>query len=94
MGSSRSSGLKTADAAIAVGRNRINAVTLIGGSTTSSVILYDNATTASGTVIAKATQPTNLTTTHIIFDNPIIAENGVYADVTGTGAEYIVYFGG
>lgn len=94
MASSRSSGLKTADAVITTGRNRINAITLIGGSTASSVVVYDNATAASGTVLAKATQATNLVTTHIVFENPIVAENGIYADVTGTGAEYIVYFGG
>jgi len=94
MASSITSGLKTADAIIATGRNRINAVTLIGGSTASSVILYDNASAASGTVLAKATQATNLVTTHIIFENPVICDNGIYADVTGTGAEYIVYYGG
>lgn len=94
MASSRTSGLKTADAVITTGRNRINAITLIGGSTASSVVVYDNATAASGTVLAKATQATNLVTTHIVFENPIVAENGIYADVTGTGAEYIVYFGG
>ncbi len=94
MASSRSSGLKTADAVIATGRNRINAITLIGGSTASSVIVYDNASAASGTVLAKATQATNLVTTHIVFENPIVAENGLYADVAGTGAEYIIYFGG
>ena len=93
MASSRSSGLLTADATIATGRQRINAITLIGGSTASSVVLYDN-TAASGTVVGKATQATSGVTTHIIFENPVICENGIYADVTGTSAEYIVYFGG
>ena len=94
MASSRSSGLKTADAVIVAGRSRINAITLIGGSTASSVVLYDNAAAASGTVVGKATQATQNVTTHIIFENPVICEDGIYADVTGTGAEYIVYFGG
>ena len=94
MASSRSSGLKTTDAIIAVGKNRINAVTLIGGSTASSVIIYDNASSASGTVLAKLTQATNLVTTSMIFTNPIYAENGIYADVSGTAAEYIVHYGG
>lgn len=92
--SSRSSGLKTADAVITATRNKINAITLIGGSTSSSVILYDNATAASGLVVAKITQPTQNVTTHIIFENPVICEEGIYADVTGTAAEYIVYYGG
>lgn len=94
MASSRSSGSKTANAVICAGRNRINAITLIGGSTASSVTLYDNATTNSGLVLGKATQATNLVTTHIIFENPVIAEDGVYAVVAGTGAEYIIYYGG
>lgn len=94
MGSSISSGLKTSSAVIQTGRNRINAVTLIGGSTASSVIIYDNASAASGTVLAKATQATNLVTTHIIFENPIVAENGLYLSLAGTGAEAILYYGG
>jgi hypothetical protein len=94
MASSISSGLKTADGIIFAGRNRINAITLIGGSTASSVILYDNASAASGTVLAKATQATSGVTTHIIFENPVFAQDGIYADVTGTSAEYIVYYGG
>lgn len=94
MASSRSSGLLTADGVIATGRNRVNAITLIGGSTASSVVVYDNASAASGTVVGKATQPTQNVTTHIIFENPVQCENGIYADVTGTSAEYIVYFGG
>lgn len=94
MASSRSSGLKTADAAIATGVNRVNAVTLLGdGTNAASLILYDN-TAASGTVLAKVTQLATARLTHIIFENPVYAEKGIYADVTGTGAEYIVYYGG
>ena len=93
--SSRSSGLKTADAAICPCRSRINAVTLLGDGTNAvSLILYDNASAASGTVLAKVTQLATARLTHILFDNPVFAENGIYADVTGTGAEYIVYYGG
>lgn len=94
MASSISSGLKTSDAVITTGRNRVNAITLIGGSTPSTLVLYDNASAASGKELAKATQVTSMVTTHIIFENPIIAENGIYADISGTSAEYIVYYGG
>lgn len=94
MASSISSGLKTSDAAIAVGRNRINAITLIGGSTASSVVVYDNASAASGKVVAKATQATSGVTTHVIFENPVVVEDGIYVDVTGTSAEYIIFYGG
>jgi len=95
MASSHSSGLQTADAAIQVGRNRINAITLLGdGTNAASLIVYDNASAASGTVLAKVTQLATARLTHIIVENPVICDNGIYADVTGTGAEYIIYFGG
>lgn len=95
MASSRSSGLKTADAVIQTGRNRINAITLIAdGTNAASVVVYDNPSAASGLVLAKVTALAGEGTVHVIFENPVVAENGLYADVTGTGAGYIVYFGG
>lgn len=95
MASSRSSGLNTTDAAIAAGRNRINAITLItDGTNAASVVVYDNASAATGTVLGKVTAAGAQNTMHVIFENPVVAEDGIYADVTGTGAGYIVYFGG
>ena len=95
MASSRSSGLKTTDAVIAVGRNRINAITLLADATNAaSVIIYDDASSATGTVLAKVKVVAGGVLQHVIFENPVITEAGIFADVTGTGAEYIVYFGG
>lgn len=95
MASSRSSGLKTVDSVIQTGRNRINAITLLGdGTNEASVIVYDNASTASGVILAKVTAGTATRFTHVLFENPVVAENGIYADVSGTGAEYIIYYGG
>lgn len=95
MGSSRSSGLKTADAAIQAQRSRVNAVTLLtDGTNAASVVLYDNPSAASGSVLAKVTAAGAQNTVHVLFENPVFAETGIYADVTGTNAEYIVYFGG
>lgn len=95
MASSRSSGLKSADAVIATGRNRINAVTLItDGTNAGNVVVYDNASAASGLVVAKVSGSGAQNTVHVIFENPVICEDGIYADVTGTGANYIVYYGG
>ena len=95
MASSRSSGLKSADAVITKGVNRINAITLLtDGTNAASVIVYDNASAASGLVLAKVTAAGAQNTMHVIFENPVYAEKGLYADVTGTGAGYIVYFGG
>ena len=95
MASSRSSGLKTADAVITTGRNRINAITLItDGTNAANVVVYDNSSGASGLVLGKVSAAGTQNTVHVIFENPVVAENGIYADVTGTGAAYIVYFGG
>lgn len=95
MASSRSSGLKTADAVVATGRNRINAITLItDGTNAANVVVYDNSSGASGLVLGKVSAAGTQNTVHVIFENPVVAENGIYADVTGTGAAYIVYFGG
>lgn len=95
MASSRSSGLKSASAVIQTGRNRINAITLIAdGTNAANVIIYDNATTNSGLVLGKVSALAGQGTVHVIFENPVVAENGLYAALTGTGANYIVYFGG
>jgi len=95
MASSRSSGLKTADTAICPFRSRVNAITLIAdGTNAASVVLYDNVSAASGIELGKVTALAGQGTVHIIFENPVFAENGIYADVTGTNASYIVYYGG
>lgn len=94
MASSHSSGLQTSSGIVANGRNRINAITLVtDGTNAASILIYDN-TAASGTVVAKATASGAQNTVHVVFPNPVIVDNGLYAAVTGTGAAYIVYFGG
>lgn len=95
MASSISSGLKTANAVIASGKNRINSVTLItDGTNAGTIVIYDNASAASGTVLAKVKCSGAGLVQHVVFENPVVAQDGIYADVTGTGAEYIVYYGG
>ena len=95
MATSISSGLKTADGLLFTGRNRINAVTLLGDGTNACNVLIHDGLDASGTkVVVKAKLAAGGVTQHIIFENPVLCETGIYADVTGTGAEYIVYFGG
>lgn len=94
MATSISSGVQNADALLATGRNRVNAVTVItDGTNAATVELYDN-TVASGTkrVVGKCVGANLIN--HIIFENPVLFESGIYADVTGTGATYIVFFGG
>ena len=94
MASSISSGVLNADTLIFTGRNRINALTVItDGTNAATVSLYDNTSAASKIAVQGKCVGASLTN-HYIFENPVIMENGIYADVTGTGATFIVYYGG
>jgi len=89
-----SSGLKSADAAISAIGAYLHGVYLISDATNAcNVVIYDNASTNSGTVLAKLSIPASTTAPQFItFNNPVSANAGIYADVTGTGANYIVYY--
>jgi len=94
MATSISSGVKTEDTLIYTGRNRVNAITIMtDGTNAATVSLYDN-TSAAGTIRVKGSCVGANLTSHILFENPVLFENGIYADVTGTGATFIVFFGG
>jgi len=94
MGTSVSSGVLSADTLIATGRNRVNAITVFSdGINEATLELYDN-TSAAGTVNVKGICLAVNKVSHLIFENPVKFENGIYANVTGTGASFIVYFGG
>lgn len=89
-----SSGRKTADAAIVARPALLKSVILEGdGTNACNVILYDNASAASGTVLAKVLLQASGPQT-VLFDSSdgVEASNGIYADVTGTGAAYIVHY--
>lgn len=90
-----SSGRKTGDAAICDRNCVLGSVILEGDGTNAAyVILYDNATGASGTVLAKLMLKANSGDMTISFENHagIVAQNGIYADVNGTGAAFIVHY--
>lgn len=94
MASSISSGVLNADTLIFTGRNRINALTVItDGTNAATVSLYDNTSAANKIAVQGKCVGANLEA-HYIFENPVIMENGIYADVTGTGATFIVFYGG
>jgi len=94
MATSISSGVLNADALLFTGRNRINAISVFtDGTNAATVDLFDN-TAASGTIRVKAKCLGANLMNHIIFENPVLFENGIYVDLTGTGATVIVYFGG
>jgi hypothetical protein len=88
-----SSGLKTADAAILAQSGAVRGLTVTAdGTNAATVVLYDNDSAASGTVLAKITVDAGATQECLIPEGGIHAANGIYADVTGTGAEYIVLY--
>lgn len=89
-----SSGLKSADAVIMAMPGRMFYVQLLGdGTNAASLVLYDNASAASGLVLAKLSLDAGLVQSEpFAVEAGVVANNGIYADVSGTGAEYIVYF--
>lgn len=94
MSTSISTGVLDADTLIFNGRNRVNALTVItDGVNAATVDLYDN-TTGTGTIRVKGQCVGASLNNHILFEKPVLFENGIFADVTGTGAKFIVFFGG
>jgi hypothetical protein len=87
-----SSGLRTADAAILARGGLVHAVTIIPAAAASSVAIYDNASAGSGTVLAQVNAVANGESVTVEFSNPIAANLGIYADVTGASASYIVHY--
>lgn len=89
-----SSGLLSADTAVSALPGRLLGVALIAdGTNAATVILYDNASAASGTVIAKLSVAALGTYADMNMPNEGIAVNkGIYADVAGTGAAFIVLY--
>lgn len=92
--SNRSSGLQTADGVIRADKAILAGVHIItNGTADATLILYDNATAATGQEVFKQiVTGTNDSVPYSMPDGGIYCTNGIYADITGTGAEYIVFF--
>ena len=94
MASSISSGVLNTDTLVFTGRNRINAITVLTDGTNAATVDIRDGTTVSGTIkLTGKCVGANLIN-HLIFENPVVVENGIYVDLTGTGATCIVYYGG
>lgn len=94
MASSISSGVLNANTLVFSGRQRVNALTVFtDGVNDATVSLYDN-TAASGKIAVKGLCPGTSKVQHFIFENPVFMQDGLYAAVSGTGATFIVYYGG
>ncbi len=87
------SGRQTSGAAICARPCLLKSVILeADGTNAASVILYDNASAAAGTVLAKVLIPAAGSYALFSSEDGVVALNGIYADVTGTGAAYIVHY--
>jgi len=88
----KSSGLKTASEA-----SHANPVVLGGcllltdGANDATLVLYDNASAASGDVVAKLAIAGSDLTGGITFPFEVATANGLYAELTGVGANFILY---
>lgn len=88
-----SSDLQTTDQQIYTGRGTLNAVTILtDGTNAATLTIYDN-TSAAGTVLFKMIVPGASQSNHAEYNLAIRCTTGLYADVSGTGASYIVYYG-
>ena len=89
---SLSSGEQTSDAAIHSDVCWITAIHVItDGTNAAKVVIYDN-TAASGKVISEASVAGTDNYGGRLWTFPIVCRNGIYVDVTGTGASYIVEY--
>jgi len=90
---SRSSGLQTADAAITTAGGYMTGVAIVtDGTNDATVVVYDNGASAAGTVLFKGKVSGASNLGGATFEIPIQYDDGIYVDVTGTGAAYIVYY--
>ncbi len=73
---------------VVLGRNGVlHSVHLSGGSANATLTLFDNASAASGAVICKLSALIGSNDEWSIPGGVTVA-NGVFADITGTGAEF------
>ncbi len=88
----QTSDVQTADAALRARPCVLGGAILVGdGTNACTLILYDNASAASGVVLTTLRALGNAS---VVWNAPapgIPCTNGIYADVGGTGATYVVY---
>lgn len=94
MASSISSGVISADQLLFTGRNRVNAFTVITDGTNAATVDLRDGTTVAGTILIEGKCIGASLVAHYTFENPVVFENGIFIDLTGTGASCIVYYGG
>ncbi len=79
---------KTADAVVKAAHGIFGSLILIGdGTNLATAVLYDNASAATGVVVARAATKESTQ----IF-GPVQCANGIYLDIGGTGAAAVVLY--
>lgn len=91
---STSSGLKSADTQITSRNSKVHSVILIAdGTNAATLTLYDTDTgTATGTELIKISIKATDTFEMFHADGAVEAKKGIWADVSGTGAAFIVHY--
>ena len=88
-----SSGEKTSSSAILAMPGALRSVSVTADNTNqATVIIYDNASAASGTILARIIVDAGLVYETFIPPTPIVALNGLYASISGTGAACVVHY--
>jgi len=86
-----SSGMTTTDRLIATGKCSYYGMMIVSGASTAVVSIYD-ALTASGTTIAQGNCPIASGQCFVGLPFGVAVFTGIYADTTGTGAAYTVFY--
>lgn len=87
-----SSGILSADAAVVTRPCILMGITLKAGTGAASCIVYDNSAAASGTEVAHDSIDGTTSLASSQHDLDVECNNGIYLDLTGTGASAIVYY--
>lgn len=88
----QSSGLLTIDTAVLDKPGRLVGATIINNSSNATTLtVYDNASAATGTVVCKLLMVAADKLVYVEIPN-VHVFNGLYADIDGTSAEYILYY--
>lgn len=86
-GRARSSGLlNSGTTVVSSGAQTLSGVIVLSDSVNPATItVYDNASVASGTILARLTATVNTGANSLALVTPIRAENGLVVSITGTG---------
>ena len=87
-----SSGLLVASAVLHGGKELCSVLIITDGTNAATATIYDNATTSSGTVLFKGTVAGASNFGGGDAGSPVMAGNGLYLLLSGTGASAIVFY--